>query len=940
MAPNHPPGASVDFSSWIESRALEPAELDLQRRLIQEFSERPLVSIITPVYRIEAAVLDDTIRSVVHQTYENWELCLAVGDDSDPERSRLLRDWEATDQRIKIRKIENSGIARNSNEALALARGEWAVLLDHDDLLTPDALFHLVRAGLADPDAALVYSDKDQVGADGSTRQHPLLKCAWAPDIMLNTNYLTHLNMMRVDRLREIGGWDPDTDGAQDWDLFLRVIGTAGRVVHVPRILYHWRQVQTSVASGGLSAKPYAAAAQLRAVSKHLQTAGWAGGSARFEGPMVRVNWPPDWRPFVSLLVCGNGEAAAMPQGMPQYDWAGQIEVLAAPGAITGVKGVSGAKGDAASVLDALVASARGDVLVVWDAGLAVRSPDWLAELVGPLANPAIAAVAGAVYRPDETIDAMGAFSIDGEIRPGFHGLRYLEGGPFGNSAWYGNASATPLRLCALRRSDWRSLQDHRESGRADLSFTLDLARERGRILLNPFATATAQRPDPFVVTDPEALRSRITETLPNADPFVSPHLTFAETGWLTFRMPRHVSSADHSFASEARYTAEAYDATAENVKQSVLACATAPVGPLTSLCWIVPPFEVPFYGGIYTILRSAEFMRVQHGVRPLFAVLGATPGKGTPEAVRATIARAFPTLAKAAQIEVLADGDDVPSFGPVDAMICTLWITAFPMLKARNVQRKFYFLQDWEPLFYPAGTISGLVEATYRFGFHAICNTPSLAESYRALGGTAEHFLPAIDAAVFHPRVGDRPEGAPFRLFCYGRPGTPRNGFETLAVALQELKRRWGDSIDIITAGADWQPEAHGLGGVVRHLGLLPYADTGALYRACDAGLVAMATRHPSYLPFEFMASGAAVVTNRNPYTSWLLRDGKNAALCEMTRGDIVRAVEAVMTDDALRSRIVQGGYETIRADHSDWSATCETIYGILDRTCRTKPA
>ena len=118
----------------------------------------------------------------------------------------LLRRWEAADAHIRIKTMRNGGISRNSNEALAMARGEWAVLLDHDDLLTPDALFEVVRASLTYPDAALIYSDKDQIGAEGTDRQHPLMKPAWSPDIMLNANYLTHLNMMRVDRLRDIGG--------------------------------------------------------------------------------------------------------------------------------------------------------------------------------------------------------------------------------------------------------------------------------------------------------------------------------------------------------------------------------------------------------------------------------------------------------------------------------------------------------------------------------------------------------------------------------------------------------------------------------------------------------------------------------------------------------------------------------------------------------------
>lgn len=931
--------AAVDrYPEWIACHRLEPAQLDLQRRLIGEFGHQPLVSVLTPVYRVDADVLDDTIRSVVEQVYERWELCLAVGDVSDAARMAVLRRWASADPRIRVEVLaENRGISRNSDATLAMATGEWAVLLDHDDLLTPDALFELVRAALADPDVAMIYSDKDQVGADGATRQLALFKPAWSPDIMLNANYLTHLNMMRVDRLRAVGGWDPDTDGAQDWDLFLRVIGTEGRVTHVPRVLYHWRQVATSVAAGGIDAKPYASNAQVLAVTKHMQQAGWPGARAWFNGTMLRMVWPPQWRPSVSLLVLRNG-AAVRP---PACIWSGSIEVLSAPGALLGATVPDGATaqggaGDASAVLDALVAAARGDVLVVVDAGLEPLSPDWLSELVGPLANPAIVLVAGMVTRPDGVIDAFGAFCVDGEVRPGFQGARNNQGGPFGYVGWYGNASAAPLRFSALRRVDWQDLARHRAAGRADLSMTLALTERGGRILLNPFAIAVAKAPDPFAASDPAALRARFTAAVPDGDPFVSPHLVFADAGWLTFRLPSAAPIGDHNFADEARYVAGTYDATSGDVARSVAACAAAPAGSLTSACWVVPPFEVPFYGGIYTILRVAEYMRTKHGVRPCFSILGSA----RPDAVRATIARAFPGLAAAARIEVLADGTQDLDCGPVDAVISTLWTTAFPVLRTSLARRKLYFVQDWEPLFYPAGSISGVVEATYRFGFHAICNTPALADSYRALGGSAEHFMPSVDPDVFHPRAGRAEPRGPFRLFCYARPATPRNVFETLAVALRDLKRRHGEALDVVTAGAHWEPQSVGLSGVVRHLGLLPYAETGALYRACDAGLVAMATRHPSYLPFEFMASGAAVITNRNEHTAWLLRDGENAALCELTHSDIVRAVEAVMHDRALRERIVAGGYDTIRAGHADWSATCANIHESIDRLCCREPS
>jgi glycosyltransferase involved in cell wall biosynthesis len=153
----------------------------------------------------------------------------------------------------------------------------------------------------------------------------------------------------------------------------------------------------------------------------------------------------------------------------------------------------------------------------------------------------------------------------------------------------------------------------------------------------------------------------------------------------------------------------------------------------------------------------------------------------------------------------------------------------------------------------------------------------------------------------------------------------------------LRLLKSRYGGRLEVVSAGADWSPKAYGLDGIVENLGLLPYARTGALYRAVDAGLIMMATRHPSYLPLELMACGAAVVTNRNPFTTWLLRDGENCALCEMTRSDIADAVGRLIDQPSLRERLVAGAESDIGSYYSNWDASCERIFAIMRDVAET---
>ena len=155
-------------------------------------------------------------------------VCLALAWFDDGHLTSYLRSEADLNPRIKLKVLdENGGISRNSNAALELATGTYIGLLDHDDILPPNALFEMAKALNEDPSIDFLYSDKDTMDESGKTRFNPLFKPQWSPELMLSINYLTHFNVMRKSRVHEIGGWDPSTDGAQDWDLFLRFIKSA-----------------------------------------------------------------------------------------------------------------------------------------------------------------------------------------------------------------------------------------------------------------------------------------------------------------------------------------------------------------------------------------------------------------------------------------------------------------------------------------------------------------------------------------------------------------------------------------------------------------------------------------------------------------------------------------------------------------------------------------
>ncbi|MGN6217808.1 MAG: glycosyltransferase family 2 protein [Solirubrobacterales bacterium] len=234
----------------------------------------PRFSVVTPVYNTPAGVLWEMLESVRTQTFGDWELCLVDDASSEPHVRRMLENAARQDPRVRARfREENGGIVAASNDALEMAEGEFIALLDHDDELHPDALAHVHEALLATPEADYVYTDEDKIDLHGH-HSGPFFKPDWSPERMRTQMYTCHLSVLRRSLVEEVGGFDAEFEGSQDWDLVLKVTERARRVLHVPRILYHWRMIETSVAGGGEAAKPWAFEAGRRAVQAHCDRIG------------------------------------------------------------------------------------------------------------------------------------------------------------------------------------------------------------------------------------------------------------------------------------------------------------------------------------------------------------------------------------------------------------------------------------------------------------------------------------------------------------------------------------------------------------------------------------------------------------------------------------------------------------------------------------------
>jgi O-antigen biosynthesis protein len=347
------------------------------------------------------------------------------------------------------------------------------------------------------------------------------------------------------------------------------------------------------------------------------------------------------------------------------------------------------------------------------------------------------------------------------------------------------------------------------------------------------------------------------------------------------------------------------------------------------SIQWFIPWFHNPYGGGINTILRFAEHLLRDHGVESRFCVYDRTGAVA--QGISAKIGRAFAPLA-GAQVTTASSTDGTFShLPPCDAAIATTWTSAYPVLRFSRTRAKFFFVQDFEPEFYPAGSASALLEQAARFGLPAIVNTPGLADVYRAYGNEAVSFLPAVDGRRFHPPAQARRDG-PVRIVFYGRPLTPRNAFGLGIAALRTVKRRHGAGVEIVSVGEDWHPGQYGVADLLTNAGALEDLDELAeLYRSCDIGLVFMLTKHPSYQPFEFMASGLATVSNENPHTSWFLRHEHNALLAPPLPSLVAERLDRLVGDRALRERLARAGVAQVST--VSWEEQIERVWGAMTK-------
>lgn len=262
----------TDYEKWCNKN--DPTDKNLEMQTKKRFLKKPKISIVVPLYKTDIDLFRELLYSVHTQTYSNWELCLADGSEAELTQ---IKEMCEKDKRIKYKFLgQNKGISENTNEAINLSTGKYIAFLDHDDMLSQNALYEVAKAINENKNADVIYSDEDKFHFIDESRYSPRFKPDFAPDYLRANNYICHLTVIKKDLLNKIGNLDHNYDGSQDYDLILRATEKAKNVIHIPKILYHWRACKGSTSMES-EAKPYTVEAGKRALEAHLKRVGLSG---------------------------------------------------------------------------------------------------------------------------------------------------------------------------------------------------------------------------------------------------------------------------------------------------------------------------------------------------------------------------------------------------------------------------------------------------------------------------------------------------------------------------------------------------------------------------------------------------------------------------------------------------------------------------------------
>jgi len=509
---------SFTYAQWMEQN--EPASSSYTGLKVSALTwhTQPLVSIIMPTYNSPLNFLAQAIESVKAQVYPHWQLCIADDASSDKRVQAFLEEVAAKDSRISVvLRSQNGHISESSNSALSIAKGEWVALLDHDDLLHPLALYELVKCLQQHPEANIVFSDEDKVDEQGA-RFGPYFKTDYNPELMWAQNMISHLGCYRKSVLDEVGGFRKGFEGSQDYDLALRVIqrSSALQIVHIPKVLYHWRAILGSTALAP-SEKPYAEIASRAALKEHMdaiQVPAWVGASPEVTNmnrvrplliepaPLLSILIPctndmnllkqcidaiqtkSSYHHFEILVVNNNSDQA---EG---FDYFTQLMTA-------GLKVLNYAKPfNLSAIYNFAAQQAAGEYLCLISNEIEIQTPDWMEEMLSFAQLPKAGAVGARIWNAGSKGLRHCGFvtGLGGVAGFAYAGIQKIEKGYFGRPVLHHRCSAVTAACLMIKKSTYLAVNGMDEVLAVafnDVDFCLRLGQAGFHCVYTPHAEMT-----------------------------------------------------------------------------------------------------------------------------------------------------------------------------------------------------------------------------------------------------------------------------------------------------------------------------------------------------------------------------------------------------------------------------------------------------------------
>ncbi|RGG62612.1 glycosyltransferase family 2 protein [Blautia sp. AF19-10LB] len=553
--------AEGGYEAWLARHKVDKRTLRRQKHAA--FAQKPLISIVIPLYCTPLPYLKELLESVRRQSYENWQLCLADGSPDDKAKEFIEKHY-GREKRIVYRKLEeNGGISVNTNEAVALAAGEYLMLCDHDDTLEPDALYEIVKA-INDTGADVLYTDEDKVSMDGRHYFDPNFK----PDFNLfrlrENNYICHIFVVKKSLTDETGLLRSEFDGAQDFDFILRCCEKAQKITHIPKVLYHWRCHMDSTAADP-SSKAYAYEAGRKAVREHYQRLGidakvemterpgWYRSHVKVQGnPLISVIIPnkdhtddlelclfsmtrkSTYRNYEILIVENNSEKEEtfeyyrkLPDRYPKarvLTWEKEFNYSA--------------------INNFAAKEAKGEYLLFLNNDVEILTPDWMEEMLQNCQQENVAAVGAKLYYPDDTIQhagvVLGLGGIAGHI---MCRASKEDPGYFGRMISVQEISAVTAACMMVKKSDFDAVGGLDETFQVafnDIDLCMKFRAAGKKIIFTPYAElyhyesksrGLEDTPEKQFRFDKEVKRfqEKWAQQLEMEDPYYSPNLSVTE---------------------------------------------------------------------------------------------------------------------------------------------------------------------------------------------------------------------------------------------------------------------------------------------------------------------------------------------------------------------------------------------------------------------------